>query len=241
MDPNNKKLNFLYNTVLGRVLLKLIFARRWFSKLASIYYNSPLSKVEGYKSYNEYFTRTKEINIKGNKGDLIATAESKLSVYKANGQAFKVKNSIYDLEELIQDAELAKEFEDGTILIFRLEYDDYHRYIFIDDGEILYNKKIKGELHTVRPISSKYKVFIRNSRDVTIMNTENFGKIIQVEVGALLVGKINNYNLNKFKRGQEKGFFEFGGSTIIQVYKKGIINIEENKEEKDVEIGEKIC
>lgn len=240
MDSDNNKLKLLYKTILGRVLLKLIFCRRWFSKMASIYYNSSLSKIEGYHSYNDWFTRKKTVNICGSEIDLISVAEANLSVIREEGNSFIVKNSVYDLEELVNDKKLAEEFKDGIILIFRLEYNYYHRYIFIDDGRLVFSKEINGELHTVRPIASKYKVYKRNTRIVNLLKTDNFGDVLQIEVGALLVGRIENNNKIKFKRGEEKGHFELGGSTIIQVYKKNVIEIEEHIEEIKVDIGEKI-
>ena len=87
---------------------------------------------------------------------------------------------------------------------------------------MLKHKKIRGVLHTVRPIAlAKFPVFVQNSREVTIEQTENFGKIAQIEIGALLVGRITNKKAEKrVKRGQEKGYFEFGGSTIVLLLSK---------------------
>lgn len=109
-------------------------------------------------------------------------------------------------------------------------------------------------MHTVNTISQdKYKIYAQNSREYTILNTENFGQVVQVEVGALLVGRIKNYNENnKFCKGEEKGLFEFGGSTIILLFENGKVKIDEDIVEnsiKDIEtkvklgerIGEKIC
>ena len=132
-------------------------------------------------------------------------------------------------------------------MIYRLSMDDYHRFMFLDDGNIINSKKIKGVLHTIRPISKRYNVFCQNSRQVTFLNTKNFGRVIQIEVGAMLVGKIVNYKKINFKRLEEKGYFDFGGSTIVQLFEKEKIKIDgdiltkskENIETK-VEIGMKI-
>jgi phosphatidylserine decarboxylase len=159
---------------------------------------------------------------------LAAPCDGKLSAYKIDkNSVFYIKRSAYTLANLLQDESLAKEFTDGTCLIFRLTPDDYHRYAFIDGGEILAQKSIKGVLHTVRPISQgKFNVFTQNSREYAVLQTENFGKIVQMEVGALCVGRITNLkNVRTFKRGDEKGWFEFGGSTIIMLFKKDAINL----------------
>ena len=76
-------------------------------------------------------------------------------------------------------------------IIYRLSPSDYHRYIFCDNGTQKHIRKINGKLHTVNPIVyDKYKVFTENYREITELDTENFGKILQVEVGALCVGKL---------------------------------------------------
>jgi phosphatidylserine decarboxylase len=132
-------------------------------------------------------------------------------------------------------------------LVYRLTQDDCHRYIYLDSGEEIEHKYIKGKLHTVRPISSKYKVFSQNSREYSVIKTKNFGQVVQIEIGALLVGKIVNYKKEQFNKFDEKGYFEYGGSTIIQLFKENTIFIDEdiiNKSKENietkVEIGEKI-
>ena len=106
--------------------------------------------------------------------------------------------------------------------------DDYHRYCYIDNGTKSVNTYIPGELHTVQPIAlQNYNIYKRNCREYTILHTENFNDIIQIEVGALLVGKIvNHHGEYTFKKGQEKGMFEFGGSTIVLLVKNDIVDID---------------
>lgn len=117
---------------------------------------------------------------------------------------------------------LAAEFDGGLCLVFRLCVDNYHRYHYFDDGSKGRNVFIPGRLHTVRPIALRnLPVFVENSREYTVMDTENFGRAIQMEVGAMLVGKIaNNHEEHEFKRGEEKGCFLYGGSTVILLLKR---------------------
>jgi phosphatidylserine decarboxylase len=117
---------------------------------------------------------------------------------------------------------MAEYFANGICLVHRMAVDDNHRYIHIDDGKMLSHKTIQGELHTVRPISQDFNVFSRNCREVSLLETEHLGTIAYIEVGALLVGKINNNNNIAFNRCDEKGYFEFGGSTIIILINKDI-------------------
>ncbi|MDV3202491.1 MAG: phosphatidylserine decarboxylase [Candidatus Phytoplasma stylosanthis] len=107
---------------------------------------------------------------------------------------------------------------------------------------------IKGKFHTINPIAFKYfNVFYENSREYNILHTINFGKLIQMEIGALLVSKINNHPIISFKKGQEKGYFSFGGSTIVLLLKKNVVFLEnfilENSKkniETKINLGDKI-
>ena len=94
----------------------------------------------------------------------------------------------------------------------------YHRYGFFDSGRCYKNRRINGIYHTVRPVAlSEFPVFTENTREYVVIDTEGFGRAVQMEVGAMLVGRIVNekYSNTKVKRGDEKGHFEYGGSTII--------------------------
>lgn len=244
---NSKMLIFLYNTIFGRMILKLLTTKS-FSNLGRMYMNSKLSiplikkhikKYDvdmtkytniKYKSYNEYFTRKLSIeNTNFNKNDFISPCESNLLVIKIeNNTKVKIKNSYYSINEIMKD-EIGNEYIDGYMLIFRLAVNNYHHYCYIDNCRLTRVKHIDGILHTVQPISyDKTKVFHQNTREWQLMHTENFGNIIEVEVGALLVGKINNNENITGIKGQEKGYFEFGGSTIILLIKKDQVILDQD-------------
>ena len=107
-------------------------------------------------------------------------------------------------------------------MIFRLEVNDYHRYCYVDGGIKTENTRIKGQLHTVNPIALKrYNIYKRNSREYTLIHTYHFGDVVQMEVGAMLVGRIFNlHGSGGICKGVEKGMFEFGGSTIVLLIEK---------------------
>lgn len=270
IKENSKALRFLYNTVPGRMVLKLLTSPT-ISKIGGAYMNCRLSKVHikrfiknnnidmsqyekaDYKSFNECFTRKvlqDKRQICGAPDALISPCDGRLSAYKINeDSAFSIKRSWYKVEDLITGNKKAPDYSDGVCLIFRLCVDDYHRYGNIDNGTILENKYIKGRLHTVRPIAlNRYPVFIQNSREYTIIDTENFGKIAQIEIGALMIGKIKNYQkTGKVEKGTEKGMFLYGGSTIVVFLEKDKVIISDRYFEntkKDIEtvvkFGEKI-
>ena len=225
---------FLYTSIIGRVILKLI-NNRFVSKVVGRYMNSKIStkrinktikennidmslfEKKEYTSFNDFFTRKKKnLNFDTNKNHFVSPADAKVLAIKLNkNSSFDIKRSNYDLKTIIKE-DLSDKYKDGYALIFRLEVSDYHRYHFIDDGTLDEYKYIKGRLNTVQPIAYNKKIFHTNSREYTILHTKNFGDVVEVDVGALLVGKItNNKEIKKFKKGDEKGYFEFGGSTII--------------------------
>lgn len=101
--------------------------------------------------------------------------------------------------------------------VFRLCVNHYHRYHYPVNGKKGANIRIGGTLHTVRPIALESRaVFCENSREYTVIDSESFGRIVQMEVGAMLVGKIRNLHGEKaVAKGEEKGMFLYGGSTVI--------------------------
>lgn len=257
---------FLYQTKMGRILLKLIYIPI-ISKIIGLYFNLKISRLsinkfikknninmedyeyKKYNNFNDFFTRNiipQKRPINKDKNILISPCDAKLSCYKiSENNGFKIKNSIYTIEDLIQTKDY-NQFKNGYVLIFRLAVDDYHHYCYIDEGTSEQINKIKGKLHTVRPIAlENYPVFVQNERTWQTLHTKNFNDIIQIEVGALMVGKIINLNKTKFKKGEEKGYFKFGASTIILLVNdinidEDIIKNSKNKIETIVKMGEKI-
>jgi len=262
------KLEFLYGSTFGRILLKLVISP-FPSKIYGLYNSMPASKKKvqpfiqkysisisefeksEYNSFNDFFTRKRKtdfINIDTNTDSLISPADSKLLVYKITDDLkVLIKGSTYTVNELVSDKTDVSDFDGGLCLVFRLCMDDYHRYCFIDSGKLLNRLYIKGKLHTVSSISKDYKIYKENSRVVNILDTEHFGQIIQIEVGALLVGKIVDHHVTSFEKGDEKGYFEPGGSTIVLLLKKNTVEIDndiiqqsQNGIETIVKYGERI-
>lgn len=237
-----KALNILYNKKLGRILLKIVI-NPFISNIYGLVNKSILTKHKAskfikqnnidlgefeprkYNSFNQIFTRKYKNKTFKKTTRFTSPAESKLLVYKITKDLkLNIKNSTYTLKELLHE-EIDESFINGNCLIFRLSIDNYHRYCYVDDGEVVDTKLIKGKLHTVSSISKDYKIYKVNKRVVSKLNTKNYGLIYQIEVGALLVGKIINHKVNKFKKFDEKGYFDIGGSTII-ILTKDNLNID---------------
>lgn len=194
-------------------------------------------QADGFATFNEFFTRQRDYGAyyaalrehglladpASEQAELPAVADARLSVWPVGPDlAVPVKQSVYTLKELVgqraHDIDLTP-FEGGHCLVFRLGVDDYHRYVFPDSGRLVRRYFIPGELHTVRPVSERYRVYARNARSVSILDTDHFGPLLTVEVGAMLVGHIVEHPLPNitFDALQEKGYFEFGGSTVLLV------------------------
>ena len=246
----SKALQFLYKTPLGRGVLKIFVINPMTSKIGGVFINTKISRVKikgfikknsinmneyeikKYKSFNDFFTRKIELSnrpMSNDKNDFISPADSKLLVYRINEDLIlNIKQSSYTLEELVKGGYNLDDFKNGYALVFRLSVDDYHHYCYIDNGKTLCSSSIKGKLHTVQSISEKYKIYKENHRVYSILETENFGKVLYMEVGAIMVGKIINRELTNFQKGEEKGYFKMGGSTIVLLIQDNIINIDKD-------------
>jgi len=183
-----------------------------------------------YKSFNEFFIRQfkdGQRSFTQNDNDMGAFAEARYFGHQSMTDDLKipVKGSMLRAVDLIGDAELAKDFIGGPLMIARLCPVDYHRYHYPDGGKTLQAFTIPGDLHSVNPLALKYRqdIFIKNERRVSILETEHFGKLAYIEVGATCVGKIvQSFDDSKaFKKGDEKGYFLFGGSTVVLCGEKG--------------------
>ena len=238
-------LHFLYKTIPGRLLLKPLTSPQ-VSKLCGRFLDSRLSsfliksfvkknqiKIEDYQtesihSFNEFFRRKIKDGLRTfdySPEKLTAPCDGLLSVWnieEADGTVIPVKQSQYTVASLLQNPELAATYQGGLCLVFRLCVNHYHRYAYADSGRKGRNIFIPGVLHTVRPVAlQSLPVFVENSREYTLIESSVFGPLIQMEVGAMLVGRIVNHEEEALvKRGEEKGFFEYGGSTIILLLQK---------------------
>ena len=309
-EYGQKAIYFLYHHFLGRLLLKMIFARPYFSFLRGLYYNSFLSKKDiapfvekyglskellkkKYQSFGAFFSRKEAVylreagkeNTKENgeawkekiqgKLPFYASASGKALAYKIDEEGriilppgvqkesagkkenfhflpLEIKGNFYSIEKILK-APCPEFLKGGTLLIFRLSLPDYHRYIFPAEGKLLRTKKIKGRLDSVRKEAAHFKAFSENKREVSLLELTGMGKILHVEVGAMLVGHIHNHmelktfsdkgdqnkkkNLGektyksdrryqqafRFTAGEEKGYFSLGGSTIVEMLNEKIV------------------
>lgn len=200
---------------------------------------------KGFTSFNDFFIRKRKSEyIDMTPGHLISPCDGFLSYIKVEGTTvLDIKNTQFTLDDLLKDQKLAGQFGGGAALVLRLTPAHYHRYCYAADGKVLLHRRIRGKLHCVRPIALRsVPVFVQNSREYQAVRTKEFGTVIQMEVGALLVGKIQNNSLPPDRkyvhRGEEKGYFEFGGSTIILLFQENKLRLSEKLFDRQNSDGE---
>jgi phosphatidylserine decarboxylase len=251
--PGEYWLNWLYNNPVGELSLEAFVKRKalsdWYgNKMDSpesvnkidefvSSYNIDLSeaKKQEFTSFNDFFYRELKPGARPFNTDsnvVISPADGKIFAYdNITNQDFIVKGYRFNLSEYLQDTSLYNIYKNGSLVIVRLCPTDYHRFHFPVSGTIISHRKIKGDLYSVSPIAlrKKAKLICMNKRENTVIETKQFGKILYSEVGATMVGSIiQTYTNNNIKKGQEKGYFEFGGSTVILIFEKGKIKIDED-------------
>ena len=264
-------LEFLYKTAAGRLLLKPL-ASRGVSVLGGKLLDTAASKalIPGFvrragidteeydltdiRSFNDFFCRPLKPGRRPLDTDpaaLIAPCDGLLiAVPIRQGTVLSIKQSRWSVERLLNDAALAEEFDGGVCLVFRLCVEHFHRYAYFDSGEKGRNVFIPGRLHTVRPVAlEEYPVFTENCREYTVIDSADFGRAVQAEIGAMLVGRIVNHmpGAGRVRRGEEKGHFAYGGSTILLLLRKDaavlrgdILRASASGAETPVKLGERI-
>ena len=274
--PGEKYLKFLYYNPLGELPLNMIVKKKFlteyygkkmdsresckkipsFIEETGINIEEAKKSVEEFSSFNEFFYRELKDGVRPideNEDVLISPADGKIMVFediKVKDKLF-VKGDKFTLEEFFKNKEKAQKYEGGVFLIVRLAPIDYHRFHFPSDGKIGSSKLINGSYYSVSTLAIKknFRIFCENKREYSILETEKFGDIAMFEVGATMVGGIKQTYVpdSTVKKGEEKGYFFFGGSTCILVFEKGKIQIDKdllentkNGIETKVYMGEKI-
>jgi phosphatidylserine decarboxylase len=188
-----------------------------------------------FSSFNDFFYRKLKPHarpIHKNKDSVISLGDGKLYAYENIDldKLVQVKGFTYSLRELIKDEKTAQKYDKGACLILRLCPTDYHRFHFIDSGTCGDTVKIKGAYYSVNPVALQKveKLFCENKREWSIFHSDNLGEVLYIEVGATCVGSIiQTYTPGKkVSKGEEKGYFKFGGSTVILFFEPGKIKID---------------
>ena len=247
----DKLLKLLYTTRTGRMLLRPLVTPA-FSKLAGTLLNTRIScrliepfirsntidmsdyEETSYRSYNDFFTRKIKKGsrlVSGSSSDLISPCDCYASAYEiSEDQILTIKNAKYTVSSLLHSKRLAARYQGGYALILRLTVSDYHRYAYAATGRQSKNYRIPGVFHTVNPIAGEhFPIYKENSREYTVIHSSHLRDIVQMEVGALMVGKIVNHREScPVLRGEEKGYFEFGGSTVVLLLRRDYVAVDDD-------------
>ena len=268
-----KWLAWLYNNPIGEATMFTLVKRKFVSDWYGNIMDSPSSadKIEAFvndynidlniaqkqdfSSFNDFFYRKLKPDarpIDTSQNVVVSPADGKALAYSNIENAdFIVKGFHFDVSSFLSDDNLAEKYKDGSLMVIRLAPYDYHRFHFPLSGTVSKVIQIKGDLYSVNPIALRQKaeIFFLNKREYLTISTKNFGDVIMAEVGATMVGSIiQTFEGNIVEKGQEKGYFKFGGSTVVLLFEKGKIKIDNdllentNKDlETEVKMGERIA
>jgi phosphatidylserine decarboxylase len=246
-----KWLAWLYGNPVGEITLRALVKRKVVSSLYGQRMHSPssakkvatfvkdfdidlsIARKQAFTSFNDFFTRelTAEARpINTNANVVVSPADGKVLAWAdIRAGDFPVKGSRFDIHTFLNDAELSDRFADGSVVVARLAPSDYHRFHFPVGGSVSETTKIKGDYYSVNPIAlaKMSKIFCMNKREYTVIQNERFGDVVMVEVGATMVGSIiQTATGSSVEKGAEKGYFEFGGSTVVLLFEKDKIQID---------------
>lgn len=192
-------------------------------------------RLNAFRSFNEFFYRRLKPEARP------IDADSRSVVFPADGRHLGFENyskidgifakgEVFSLAELLQDEALAERFHQGVLVISRLCPVDYHRFHFPFGGVPGPARLIPGALYSVNPIALRQdiRILVRNRRWVTNMESPGLGSWLMVEVGATNVGSsVSTFRPGQaVRKGEEKGYFRFGGSLTMCLFAKGTVRLE---------------
>ena len=246
-------LSFLYTNSIGKIMRSCLI-KSWASSLAGWFCDRKLSSwwipsfvksyhinmheaqepLATYKTFNEFFIRKLKSSarpIDKNPDVIISPADGTIFVFENISQTmgFPVKECHFNLATFLGDARLSHAFEGGTLVLLRLAPWDYHRFHFPISCTPSKAQRIKGIYESVNPIAYLCGIqpLTQNERHIMFLKTNSCDPVCMVSVGALFVGAIKETYVpeNNYNKGDEAGYFCFGGSTIVLVFKKGSIKL----------------
>lgn len=275
--PAEKWIKWLYNSPLGNVALESVVKRKGLSNLYGKYMDSRKSAVkiksfvelfdidmgdfeqdiENYRTFNDFFTRKikhEKRPVDMDSWSVVSPADGRLMVFDnlQKEHEFLVKGHKFSLPEFLNNQLLAEEYINGSMFIVRLTPADYHWFHFPVSGIPSLSRMIKGKYYSVSPISihKKTKTFRKNKREYTIIQTDLFGDVIMAEIGATFVGCVKQVYMpfKPYIKGDAKGYFKFGGSSVIVLFKEQMVQIDEDllqnsrySFETEIKMGERVA
>ena len=248
---SEKLLVWLYNNPLGEATLWTLAKRKFVSTLYGNRMDRPSStkKIQAFveefdidmhsvqkqefNSFNDFFIRKLKPNARPldtNATIAVSPGDGKILAYAdISNSDFIIKGYRFDVNSFLNNAELAQNYLDGTLVVIRLAPPDYHRFHFPISGSVSPITRIDGDYYSVNPLAlrKRAEIFCLNKREFTIVTNPLFGDVVIAEVGATMVGSIvQTYTGDFVNKGDEKGYFKFGGSTVVLLFEKNKIRID---------------
>lgn len=243
-------LRFAYETLAGRTLWTVLFGSKLLSAWLGRKYDSPKSRkdiralasipgclpdeaekpVSEYGSFNEFFTRRLKPGARPVGEGLVSPADGRLKLYLGADAdtPFPIKGATRSLRKVFDEAAPAGKYD---LAVIRLAPVDYHRFHFPCDCTTSEPVRVvPGKYHSVNPIAlMRYPdVYADNERQILKCGAA-FGNFWLVDVGAFGVGTIvQTYAGERHAKGDEKGYFKFGGSTVILVAPAGVLTFDDD-------------
>ncbi len=249
-------MDWFYGTGPGRLITRFLLSKKGFSRGYAWFKKRPGSKgqiipfvekynidiseleepLERFRDFNHFFTRRLKPGarpIEMSHDILISPADGRMmTLYIDTELIVPIKGLSFTLGDLLGGVHKVDEWMGGTCVKVRLAPFDYHRFCYIDNGYHGPVVHVDGHLHSISPLALQHrlKILHGNLRDIVVLETENFGKVAHIDIGAITVGRIHQHYCQgtNFRKGQEKGYFEFGGSTIVLLFGPGRIRIDED-------------
>lgn len=248
--PGERWLKWLYHNPAGKLALDAVVKRKFLSQWYGWKMDAPASReripafveslgidmdeatrsMDEYATFNEFFIRELKPDarpIDAAPDTIVSPADGKVLAFEGirGLDTFFAKGQSFSLRRFLNSGTLAEKYEGGTLLVFRLAPVDYHRFHFPADGRASGSTRINGSYYSVSPYAVKERlgIYWENKREYCLLQTQRAGDILLCEVGATMVGSIvQSYSPGAdVRKGQEKGWFKFGGSTVVVLLEKG--------------------
>jgi phosphatidylserine decarboxylase len=251
--PGEAFLKFLYHHPFGRLSLEALVKRKFLSALYGRWMSRPASRqqiqpfvdqfgidmreavepVSAFRSFNAFFYRKLRAEARPLGEGLVSPADGKLIAFEDLSEVsdFFVKGQPFTLTSFLQNEALAAEYERATLLVVRLAPHDYHRFHFPASGLAAAAQAISGAYYSVSPLAVREdfgRIFCENKREYTVLDTDAYGRVIISPVGATMVGSIIETYApgSQVQKGDEMGYFAFGGSSILMLIHQDRITID---------------
>lgn len=187
-------------------------------------------KVSEFSSFAEFFARKIDLTkrpIAHEPGVCVSPVDSRVLAYEfvSATRAFEIKGRNFDLRSFLRLEEDMKLVESGPMLVFRLHLADYHHFHFPVSCRPSRSREIAGRSYMVSPYITQWlpKTYSENRRTITRLESDEFGPLLMIEIGGFTISSLVQEFEPEVKvgKGDHKGHFGLGGSTVVLVFQPG--------------------